>query len=198
MFDTLESNNQVPSDSLTDTLKNAFSHFDVESLDSSHQKSFWFNAYNFYLEEMTYNRTGYLDLDEFYKKSFLIANRKMTSKELIQKIASYHDPRLVLGLDFSTTTSSRTRDIVLITNSDQMLDSLCTNLINDQTFVRVKKDIKQVFYPQHFDWQLKYVDSTISSKQFVLKYHKNSNLAAYKFKPYPFSTKLRSVNSTPL
>jgi hypothetical protein len=198
LFETVDENLQHPDEAKHDTIKKAIAHFDVNTLDTAHQKAFWFNAYNFYLREIAYNGSGYLNMDQFLSSNFVIANDSMTAKQLIQKIASYEDPRLMIGLDFYTTTSSKTYGKVLKKESEQALDSLCTQLMNDQSFVRVKKDIKTVYYPEHFDWQLKILKQGIDTKGFILTYHKDQSIVNYKFQPYPFSFKLRSLNSTTL
>ena len=198
LFDTVEENQQHPDEAKHDTIKKAIAHFDVNTLDTAHQKAFWFNAYNFYLREIAYNGSGYLNMDQFLNSNFIIANDSMTAKQLIKKIASYEDPRLLIGLDFYTTTSSKTYGKVLKKEPEVALDSLCTQLMNDQSFVRIKKDIKTVYYPEHFDWQLKILKQGIDAKGFILTYHKDQSIVNYKFQPYPFSYKLRSSNNTAL
>lgn len=188
LFEALETNLEEPSDSLLDTIKSAFAHFNVLTLDTAHQKEFWFNAYLFNVETLSKSEYQYLNYNTFMNSKFELANEIYTTKELIEKIKSYQDNRMLVCIDFLTTTSSRTRKQIIKSDVEEVLDSISTELINDQSFVRVKKDIKQVFYPQHFEWLL----GVNGSKEFILKYHKDPLIAKYMFRPYPFSSKLRN------
>lgn len=196
LFEELEESYSETSAVKHDSIKSRFAHFDISELDTAHQKAFWFNAYNFYLEDMTFSQTGNLDFKSFMSHNSLIANDTFTTKQLIDKIKTYNDPRMMVCLDFLTTTSSKTYHHVISKEPNAMFDSLSSAIINDQGFVRVKKDIKCVYYPEHIDWQLKELNDSLSSKEFILQYHKNTGISNYKFKPYPFSTKLRIEDSS--
>jgi hypothetical protein len=190
-FETVEQNHQ--SHSSSDTIKKTFQTFDVCALDSNHQKAFWFNAYSFFLDHYITGADGYLDKERFNKETFVIANDTFNFSALMEKINSYHDPRLMICVDFFTRTSTPSFEDFLTKNSDEDLNQLCTKYINNKNLIRVKKDMKQVFYPQHFDWQLKNCSPSTTSKQMILKYHRDSTqISSYRFKPYPFSYKIRS------
>lgn len=191
LFDAMEANYLSPNDSTNDTLISVLQEFNLEELDSLHQKAFWFNAYNLLLEKMRYHPTGYMDFNHFLQEEFTVAKQRMTTKELIQKLESYNDPRVLICLDFYTTTSSNTYHKVLNKDTEQTLDSLCSSIINDPSFIRVKKEAQTVYYPEHFDWHLKDMNTTTTSKEMILKYHHSKEISELKFFPYPFSFKLR-------
>ena len=193
LFEQIETHWQSPTDSSRDTLASSLENYDLEGLDSTYQKAFWYNAYNFLLEESSHNSSGYLDMKQFMKRELIIAKQNFTTGSLIKKIQSFNDPRPLICLDFYTTTSSPTYHYTLKRDGNEDLDSLCNKIINDKSFVRVKKDIKSVYYPEHFDWHLNKLDSTTTSKNIILRYHDMKNeLTDYKFIPYPFSYKLRN------
>jgi hypothetical protein len=196
LFDSVEEAQNESNDSVTDTLKKAFENFDVNSLDSAHQKAFWFNAYSFYVDHYRKNKSNYLDRKTFGKEQFVIAKDTVTLAELMEKLSGYNDPRLMICIDFLTVNSTPSIHEILNKDLDAKLEELCTKYINNPDFIRVKKDIKQVYYPQHFDWQLQNIDSTISAKELIIKYHSNNSIANFRFKPYPFSFKVRTEDKT--
>ena len=192
LFDAIQSNYLQPSDSTNDTLISILRDFDLSELDTTHQKAFWFNAYNILLEDLSHHPSGYMDFNRFLKKDLMVAKQRMTTRDLIKKIERFGDPRTLICLDFYTTTSSKTYHNVLNKDIEQTLDSLCTLIINDPSFIRIKKEAKMVFYPEHFDWHLRDMHSNTTSKDIILKYHHNKELYDLEFKPYPFSFKLRN------
>ena len=191
LFDAIQSNYTEPSDSVSDTLVSILKDFDLTELDNAHKKAFWFNAYNILLEDLSHHPSGYMDFERFLKEDFMVANQQMTTRSLIEKIESFNDPRVLICLDFYTTTSSKTYHNVLTDNTEETLDSLCAHIINDPAFIRIKSLTKVVYYPEHFDWHLKDIKSTTTSKDIILQYHKNKKLEDLEFRPYPFSYKLR-------
>lgn len=191
LFDSIQSNYTQPSDSISDTLTSILRDFDITELDSAHKKAFWFNAYNILLEDLSHHPTGYMDFNRFLKKEFIVANKQMTTKDLITKIESFNDPRALICLDFYTTTSSKTFHNVLTKDTEEALDSLCSHIINDPHFIRIKSEAKTVYYPEHFDWHLKDLHASTTSKDIIMKYHFNKELEELEFLPYPFSYKLR-------
>jgi len=193
LFDAIETSLVNPNDTNKTYLLDTISSYDLSSLDSEHQKAFWFNAYHLFLEDLSHHPSGYLDFDRFLRTRFTIANETLTTKELIEKINAFNDPRVLICLDFYTTTSSPTSHQILNKNSERSLDSLCSKIINDPSFIRVKSDLSTVYYPEHFDWHFDHIHSEQSSKDIILSYHKDKNLLKdHTFIPYPFSYKLRN------
>ena len=193
LFDAIETSFINPNDTNKIHLLDTLSSYDLSSLDNAHKKAFWFNAYHLFLEDFSHHPSGYLDFDRFLRTRFTIANETLTTKDLIEKINAFNDPRALICLDFYTTTSSPTQHQVLNKNSEKLLDSLCAKIINDPSFIRVKPDLSIVYYPEHFDWHFDHIHSQQSSKDIILSYHRNKAIIdEYDFKPYPFSYKLRN------
>lgn len=190
LFDKIESHLETPTDSTKDSITLALENYDLNELDSTYQKAFYYNAYNFLLKNMLVSSRGYLDLNSFLSKQQVIAKKSFSTAELIKKLKSYHDPRVLLCLDFNTTTSPPTFHEVLKKDGNEHLDSLCTALINDNRFIRVKKDVKSIYYPEHYTWLL---ESDEKVRAQLLKYHQNKeSIQQYQLVPYPFSYKLRN------
>lgn len=192
LFDSIDSHWSSPNDSVRRALMAELSTYRLDNLDSSYQKAFWYNSYNLFLEDLSHHESGYMDFDLFLRTKLKIANQELTTRELIQKLENFKDPRVLICLDFYTTTSSPTHRHALHRNGEEGLDSLCSKIINDPNFIRVKSGVSTVYYPEHFDWHTTKSGSNMSSRELILNYHKQKNsIKTYTFKPYPFSSKLR-------
>lgn len=193
LFDSIDSHWNSPNDSVRQALMSELSTYNLDNLDSSYQKAFWYNSYNLFLEDMSHHPSGYVDFNRFLRTELKIANEHLTTRELIQKLETFKDPRVLICLDFYTTTSSPTCRHALHKNGEAGLDSLCSQIINNPKFIRVKKEADVVYYPEHFDWHTTRTEAQTSSRDLILKYHQNRNVIRnYRFKPYPFSAKLRN------
>lgn len=190
LFDNIATHLDTPSDSTKDSICSAIEKYDISQLDSNYQKAFFFNCYNFILEDYVSTKDSYLDIKDFLSQQRVISGSTYTTKTLIQKLKSYKDDRVLLCLDFATTTSTHTLKMVLHKDINKNLDSLCYAVLNNKNLIRVKRQVKDIYYPEHYNWLLGSKDSI---KKAFLRYRKDKKLIeGYALKPYPFSGKLRN------
>ena len=191
LFSQIEHQLQEPNKQLEDSLINTLRSYNLVGLDSFHTKAFWYDAYNFFLEESVKNSSGYIDFDALMNEQILVAGDTMTTSTLINKISSFKDERIMFCLDYHTVTCYPSNKII-ISGQEGQLDSLCHAIVNDNTYIRVKSDINKVFYPEHLDWNMALIDQKEGVKSIILKYHlPPDQLKDYQFVRYPFSYKLR-------
>jgi hypothetical protein len=187
--------------SLLNTLADQISNFNIHAVGKNTRKAFFLNAYNIIViisVAENYPVKSLEDIKGFFDLQHAIAGEHLTLKEIEKsKIRNeYNDPRINFWLvPASQGSPAINSQPVKMYNLDEVLDEQVKAGVNNNNFIRVDKDHKEVLLPMMF--KLNENDFNHDGKtvlDFVNQYRKKKISPDYKISYYDSNRDLNDSN----
>jgi len=173
----------------------------IENWTDAEKKAFWINAYNLTVIQSiidNYPIVSPNDVSDFFDaKKHLVAGKTITINDIENKElrAVYKDPRLHFLLVCGAVSCPSISNFAYLPNGlNQQLESKTKKTLNDNDFIRVDDDKKEVAISHIFDWyQQDFGQNKKEVISYINNYRKNQIPTDYSIKYYNYNWALNTI-----